>query len=107
MSYGPNIPTLFRHAADYIDKSLPGTKPGELPVEQLTQLDPVINLKTAKALGLTVPHNLPVLAEEVVECKDASLWFDRLRRCRIDPRHARANAGKIAADRRTEFVRAD
>jgi hypothetical protein len=69
MSYGPNIPTLFRHAADYVDKILRGTKPGELPVEQPTQFD----LVTAKALGLTVPHNLLVLAEEVIEWKDASL----------------------------------
>jgi putative tryptophan/tyrosine transport system substrate-binding protein len=67
MSYGPNIPALFRHAADYVDKILHGTKPGELPVEQPTQFDFVINLKTAKALGLTVPHNLLVLAEEVIE----------------------------------------
>ena len=52
MSYGPNIPALFRHAADYVDKILHGTKPGELPVEQPTQFDFVINLKTAKALGL-------------------------------------------------------
>ena len=67
MSYGPNIPALFRHAADYVDKILHGTKPGELPVEQPTQFDFVINLKTAKALGLTIPHNLLVLAEEVIE----------------------------------------
>jgi putative tryptophan/tyrosine transport system substrate-binding protein len=65
MSYGPNIPTLFRHAAHYVDKILRGTKPGDLPVEQPTRFDLVINLKTAKALGLTVPHN--VLTEEVIE----------------------------------------
>ena len=67
MSYGPNFPALFRRAADYVDKILHGTKPGELPVEQPTQFDLVINLKTAKVLGLTVPHNLLVLAEEVIE----------------------------------------
>jgi GAF domain-containing protein len=67
MSYGPNVPALFRHAADYVDKILHGMKPGDLPVEQPTQFDFVINLKTAKALGLTVPHNLLVLAEEVIE----------------------------------------
>jgi putative tryptophan/tyrosine transport system substrate-binding protein len=67
MSYGPNVPALFRHAADYVDKILHGTKPGELPVEQPTQFDFVINLKTAKALGLAIPHNLLVLADEVIE----------------------------------------
>ena len=67
MSYGPNVPALFRHAADYVDKILRGTKPEELPVAQPTQFDLVINLKTAKALGLTVPYNLLALADEVIE----------------------------------------
>jgi putative tryptophan/tyrosine transport system substrate-binding protein len=67
MSYGPNVPALFRHAADYVDKILHGTKPAELPVAQPTQFDLVINLKTAEALGLTVPHDLLVLADEVIE----------------------------------------
>ena len=67
MSYGPNIPALFAHAADYVDKILRGAKPGELPVEQPIKFDLVINLKTAEALGLTVPHNLLVLADEVIE----------------------------------------
>jgi len=67
MSYGPNIPALFRHAADYVDKILHGTKPGELPVEQPTQFDLVINLKTAKALGIDVPNSMQMLADEVIE----------------------------------------
>ena len=55
MSYGPNFPDLFRRSADYVDKILRGAEPGNLPVEQPTKFDFVINLKTAKALGLQVP----------------------------------------------------
>ena len=67
MSYGPNFPALFRRAAEIADKILRGTKPGDIPVEQPTKFDLVINLKTANALGLTIPHNLLVLADEVIE----------------------------------------
>ena len=67
MSYGPNIPDLFRRAADYVDKILRGTKPGEIPVEQATKFDLVINLTTAKALGLTIPETFLVRADEVIE----------------------------------------
>ena len=67
MSYGPNLPDLFRRAADIADKILRGTKPRDIPVEQPTKFDLVINLTTAKALGLTIPDKLLGLADEVVE----------------------------------------
>jgi putative ABC transport system substrate-binding protein len=67
MSYGPNFPDLFRRAADYVDKILRGTKPAEIPIEQPTKFDFVINLTTAKALGLQIPDRLLALADEVIE----------------------------------------
>ena len=67
MSYGPNQPDLYRRAADYVDKILRGAKPGEIPVEQATKFDLVINLTTAKALGLTIPESFLLRADEVIE----------------------------------------
>jgi ABC-type uncharacterized transport system substrate-binding protein len=67
MSYAPNFPDLFRRAADFVDKILRGAKPADLPVEQPTKLDLVLNLTTARALGLTIPEAFLLRADEVIE----------------------------------------
>jgi putative ABC transport system substrate-binding protein len=67
MSYGPNFPDLFRRAGDLVDKILRGAKPGEIPVEQPTKFDLVINLTTARALALKIPEALLLRADEVIE----------------------------------------
>ena len=67
MSYGPNFPDLWRRTADFVDKILRGGKPADIPVEQPTKFDLVINMTTAKALRSEVPPTLLALADEVIE----------------------------------------
>jgi putative ABC transport system substrate-binding protein len=67
MSYGPNFDDLFRRAADFVDQILRGAKPADLPVQQPTKFDLIINLTTAKALGLKIPESFLLRADEVIE----------------------------------------
>jgi len=67
MAYSVNLPDMYRRSATFVDKILKGAKPAELPMEQPTKFELVVNLKTAKALGLTIPHSLLLRADQVLE----------------------------------------
>ena len=67
MAYGPNIPDIYRRAAGYVDRILKGAKPGNLPVEQPTKLELVLNAKAAKALGVKIPSSILLRADKVLD----------------------------------------
>ena len=67
ISYGADLPGIFRKGADYVAKILKGAKPADLPVEQATKFELVVNLKTAKALGVTIPNGILLAADELIE----------------------------------------
>src|SRR5262249_16740400 len=67
VAYGPNIPDIYRRAAVYVDKILKGPKPAELPIEQPTKIQLVINLKAARALGLTIPQSVLLRADQIMQ----------------------------------------
>jgi putative ABC transport system substrate-binding protein len=99
MSYGPNFADLFQHAADFVDKILRGAKPADLPVQQPTKFDLIVNLTTAKALGLSIPESFLLRADEVMN--EAARVFRPCRICHghVAARSARATTRKNSSHR--------
>jgi putative tryptophan/tyrosine transport system substrate-binding protein len=79
MAYGPNVPDNFKRAAGYVDRILKGAKPGDLPIQQPSRFDFVINMRTARQLGVTLPQAMVLSAAEVIE-RDAATFLASLRR---------------------------
>jgi putative ABC transport system substrate-binding protein len=67
VSYAPNLPAMFRRSASYVDRILKGAKPSDLPIEQASSVERVINVKTARALGIAIPQSMPIRADRVIE----------------------------------------
>src|SRR5262245_16812017 len=104
MSYGPSFPDMFRHAAMYVDKLLHGAKAADLPVEQPTRFELVVDMKTARSLGVTIPQSILVRAESVSECQGRASAEGRLWR-KVSPRLASGESGMAASPQKSNPLR--
>src|SRR5262249_49222322 len=103
MSYAANFPDLYRRAAEYVDKILRGAKPGDIPVQQPTKFDLVINLTPAKVLGLMIPEGFLLRADEVIKCCEGRLKMNLPRRQFL---HLAAGAAALPAVSRIAWAQA-